>query len=127
MADDQEDQLKYWQNLRTQAENGELRMDKTVGEALAKRCDTFIGQLNDMVVQATNLQYISGFGGLRSATQLSDKFAKKALGDEDSAVNRLTKAIEITGLMKQTFELSVKQIAETDDQTSSALGNAGPS
>lgn len=123
---EQDDQLKQWQAMKTQAENGELRMEQAVGEALAKRCDTFLGELNDMVVQASNLQYIGGFGGLRSATQLATKFAQKADGAEDSAVARLNTTIEIVKLMKQTFELSVKQVTETDQQTSQAIDNTGP-
>ncbi|NKY60529.1 hypothetical protein [Nocardia flavorosea] len=126
MADEQETQLKHWQNLRTQAENGEIVMEADIAAKLAARCDTFMKQLDIAVEQASNLQYISGFGGLRSAQALAAKFSKKAVGDEDSAVNRLNQSIEIVKLMKQTFELARKQISETDQQTSQTLGNAGP-
>lgn len=125
MAEQPETQLAHWQNLKTQAENGELVMAADIAAKLAARCDTFIGQLDIAVEQAGNLQYISGFGGLRSAQALARKFSKKAVGDEDSAVNRLNQSIEIVKLMKQTFELAGKQISETDQQTSQALGNTG--
>ncbi|WP_280507812.1 hypothetical protein [Nocardia flavorosea] len=123
---EQQNQLQHWQNLKTQAESGELSMETDIAGKLAARCDTFLGQLNDAVVQANNLQYISGFGGLRSAQALAQKFANKAVADEDSAVNRLNQSIEIVKLMKQTFELAGKQITEQDQQTGQALGNAGP-
>lgn len=126
MADQPEDQLKHWQNLKSQAENGELVMEADIAAKLAQRCDTFIGQLNDAIDKAYDLQYISGFGGLRSSTQLAEKFANKAAGDEDSALNRLKQSVQIVELMKATFELSTKQISETDQQTSQALGNTAP-
>lgn len=126
MADEQQTQLKHWQNLKTQAENGEIVMEADIAAKLAARCDTFLGRLDIAIEQASNLQYISGFGDLRSAQALAQKFSKKAVGDEDSAVNRLNQSIEIVKLMKQTFELAGKQITETDQQTSQALGNAGP-
>ncbi|MFI5720208.1 hypothetical protein [Nocardia sp. NPDC051750] len=122
---EQQNQLQHWQNLKTQAESGELVMQKDVAEKLAGRCDTFLDQLNDAVARAKDLQYISGFGDLRSAKALAQKFANKAVADEDSAVNRLNQAIEIVKLMKQTFELSAKEISEADDQVSQALDNAG--
>lgn len=123
MADKPETQLAHWQNLKTQAENGELVMAADIAGKLAQRCDTFIGQLNDAIDKAYDLQYVSGFGGLRSAIQLAEKFANKAVNDEDSAVNRLKQSVEIVELMKQTFELSAEQISETDQQTSQDLGN----
>lgn len=126
MADEQQTQLAHWQNLKTQAESGELVMEADIAGKLAARCDTFLGQLNQAVAQAKDLQYISGFGDLRSAKALAQKFANKAVSDEDSAVNRLNQTIEIVKLMKQTFELSAKQITETDQQTGQALGNTGP-
>lgn len=126
MADQPENQLKHWQNLKTQAERGELVMEADIAGKLAQRCDTFIGQLNDAIDKAYDLQYVSGFGGLRSATQLAQKFANKAVNDEDSAVNRLKQSVQIVELMKATFELSAKQISETDQQTSQAVGNTTP-
>lgn len=126
MADEQGIQLEHWQNLKTQAENGEIVMEADIVAKLAARCDTFLGQLDLAVERASNLQYISGFGGLRSAQALAKKFSMKALDDEDSAVKRLNQSIEIVKLMKQTFELAGKQISDTDHQTSQALGNTGP-
>lgn len=95
MTDQPENQLTHWQNLKTQAENGELVMEADIAGKLAQRCDTFIGQLNDAIDKVYDLQYVSGFGGLRSATQLAQKFANKAVSDEDSAVNRLKLSVQI--------------------------------
>ncbi|WP_039822931.1 hypothetical protein [Nocardia testacea] len=117
--------LQQWQTLKTQAESGELRMDADVGGKLVQRCDTFLDQLDKMLRQTDSLKFVDGFGGLASATKLRDKFADKAVKGPDSAANRIKTAIDIVTLMRQTFELSTRRIVETDDSTSTALGNAG--
>ncbi|WP_280457143.1 hypothetical protein [Nocardia carnea] len=117
--------LQQWQNLKTQAESGELRMESDIAAKLAAHCDGFIARLDEALLQTDDLAVVEGFGGLRSAQYLRDKFAKKAVEDPDSASNRLRTAIDIVNLMKQTFELSCKQIEEVDQSTSSALGNTG--
>ncbi|MEU4313032.1 hypothetical protein [Nocardia sp. NPDC024068] len=117
--------LQQWQTFKTQAESGELRMDAGIGQQLAVRCDTFIGRLQEMLRGTDSLGFLDGFGTLRSADTLKNKFAGKAVNDADSAANRLKTAIDIATLMKETFELSARRIEETDQSTSTALGNAG--
>lgn len=117
--------LQQWQNLKTQAESGELRMESDIAAKLAGHCDALVDELDTALRRTNDLKTVEGFGGLRSAQFLRDKFAKKAVDDPDSAAKRLQTAIDIVNLMKQTFELSCKQIQETDQSTSSALGNTG--
>ncbi|WP_280421113.1 hypothetical protein [Nocardia carnea] len=117
--------LQQWQTMKSQAESGELRMDADVSDKLKARCHTFISRLELMLNTTDQLQYVEGFGGLRSAGYLRDKFANKAVKDTDSAANRLKTAIDIVTLMEQTFELCARRLEETDQSTSSALGNAG--
>lgn len=117
--------MPYWQNLKNQAEAGELRMDAELGTQLKNHVTTLIKQLEDQVQQAGNLRYVTGFGGLKSAQALQQKFSNKATADEDSAVNRLKQAIEIAKLMEQTYTLAIRQIEETDTSVAAALGNAG--
>lgn len=85
-----------------------------------------MGQLDIAGEQASNLQCISGFGGLRSVQAFTQMFSKRPVGDEVSVVNRLNQSIAIVKLMHQTFELAGKRISEADQQTSQALGNTGP-
>lgn len=117
--------LQQWQNLKTQAENGDLRMEEGIATQLAGRCNAFIDRLDEMLRTADHLGTLSGFGKLRTAEALRDKLARKGAGAPDSATNRLQAAIDIVSLMKETFELAGRQIEETDQSTSSALGNAG--
>lgn len=117
--------LQQWQNLKTQADSGELRMESDIAAKLAAHCDAFATGLEEALRQTDDLKIVEGFGGMRSAEALRDKFTKKAVEDPDSAANRLKTAIDIVNLMKQTFELSCKQIEETDQSTSGALGNTG--
>ncbi|WP_328391461.1 hypothetical protein [Nocardia sp. NBC_00416] len=117
--------LQQWQGLKNQAENGGLKMDPDIGSNLAARCDVFLDRLDGMLLTCDDLKLVDGFGTLRSATSLQDKFAKIAMSKTDSAANRLKTAIDIVTLMKQTFELSARRVEETDQSTSTALGNAG--
>ncbi|MFI5720972.1 hypothetical protein [Nocardia sp. NPDC051750] len=117
--------LQQWQTMKTQAESGELRMETDVSDKLKGRCHTFKSRLEQMLVMADQLQYVEGFGGLRSAGYLRNKFANKAVTDTDSAANRLKTALDIVTVMEQTFELCARRLEETDESTSSALGNAG--
>lgn len=60
----------HWKTLKTQAENGELRMDPQIGNALKGRADTMLTALNKMLVDTNQLQHVSGFGTLKSAEAL---------------------------------------------------------
>lgn len=83
-------------------------------------------QLENMVSQAASLKYLTGFGDLNSARALQEKFARKADGDEDSAVQRLKECIDIVKVMRDTYEIAARQITETDQSTAGELGAAGP-
>ncbi|VFB01492.1 hypothetical protein [Nocardia cyriacigeorgica] len=124
MAEEVE-QLKYWQGLKTQAENGELRVEPDLGNALIARCDTMLAALDGMLRQAENLQYVSGFGTLKSAEALAKKFANKAVGDEDSAYARIEQSIDIVNTMKQTYQLAIRTLTETDQAIGDQLGRTG--
>ena len=117
--------MQYWQNLHTQAESGSLRMDEELGKALKDHVAHLIMRLEDKIGSANDLQYVGGFGGLDSAKSLQQKFVNKAVGDEDSAVNRLKQAIDIARLMEKTYALAIGQVEATDQSTAAALGNMG--
>ncbi|BDT85418.1 hypothetical protein [Nocardia cyriacigeorgica] len=117
--------LSHWKTLKTQAENGELRLDTRVGEALKAHADALLLKLNTMLGRTQDLAFVSGFGKLGSAVELQKKFAAKAVTDEDSAANRLKESIEIVTLMRDTYELSIRRLQETDQSTAGALGQAG--
>ncbi|TLF53990.1 hypothetical protein [Nocardia cyriacigeorgica] len=117
--------LSHWKTMKTQAENGELRMDPEIGNALKARADTLLTELRKMVGNTKQLEHVSGFGTLKSAEALRGKFAAKAVTDEDSAQNRLKESIEIVTLMSETYALAVRRIEETDQSTAGALGKTG--
>ncbi|WP_051161727.1 hypothetical protein [Nocardia brevicatena] len=117
--------MQHWQNLRNQAENGALRMDKELGDALKAQVSGLVAKLNSMLDDAERLKYVTGFGGLGSARDLQQKFANKAMSDEDSAMNRLKQAIDIATMMEETYSLAVRQLEESDQSVAAALGNAG--
>lgn len=117
--------LQQWESLKTQAENGELSIDEDIGRQLMKRCTDFIARLETMLSTTNDLSFLAGFGTLRSAEALRNKYAAKAVADTDSAANRLKTSIDIVTLMQQTFELSIRRVEETDQSTSNALGDTG--
>ncbi|TLG00259.1 hypothetical protein FEK35_24630 [Nocardia cyriacigeorgica] len=119
------DQLQHWQNLKTQAQNGVLRVEPELGRALMARCDTFLAALETMRTDAMRLQYVGGFGSLKSADALAKKFASKAVGAEDSAVTRIEQSIDIVTTMRQTYELAIRTITETDQAIGQQLGKTG--
>ncbi|WP_405166957.1 hypothetical protein OG203_18710 [Nocardia sp. NBC_01499] len=113
--------LTRWQTLKKQAEDGELRMDTDIGTALAAHATRMRDQLDTMVTNATRLAFLSGFGELESAKALQGKFAQKANNGEDSAVKRLKQSIDIVSLMKDTYELAIGKIAESDQSAADKL------
>ncbi|WP_280228339.1 hypothetical protein [Nocardia cyriacigeorgica] len=117
--------LGHWKALKTQAENGELRMDPEIGNALKARADAMLAALDKMLFDTEELQYVSGFGTLKSAEALRAKFAAKAVTDDDSAKKRLQESIDIVTLMSETYALAVRRIEETDQSTAGALGKTG--
>lgn len=117
--------LDHWKTLKSQAESGELRMDEQVGSALKAQADQLITRLDLMLVRANQLQHVTGFGTLASAVALQKKFSEKALGADDSAVKRLQESIDIVRLMRDTYELAIRKIGETDQSIATDLGNAG--
>ncbi|OQS16553.1 hypothetical protein B0T36_02350 [Nocardia donostiensis] len=117
--------LRHWQTLKNQATAGELRLDPEVGTALRLQADQMLSRLEAMVGQAANLAFVTGFGGLKSAQDLQKKFSLKADHGDDSAVKRLKESIEIVKLMRDTYELAIRKIDETDQSTAGQLGATG--
>ncbi|WP_378737768.1 hypothetical protein [Nocardia brasiliensis] len=121
--------LARWQTLKTQAEGGELRLDTEIGTALASHAQRMREQLDLMMNRAKNLAFTSGFGTLQSAEALRDKFALKANNGDDSAVKRLQQSLEVVTLMKETYELAIGKLKESDQSAADRLAalNAGGS
>ncbi|MBF6427110.1 hypothetical protein GV791_30285 [Nocardia cyriacigeorgica] len=117
--------LSHWKGLKTQAENGELRMDPQIGSALKARADAMLTELDLMVFDVKALEHVSGFGTLGSAVALQKKFAAKATTADDSAQKRLQESIDIVKLMSETYELAIRRIEETDQSTAGTLGQTG--
>jgi len=59
MADDMQGQLKTWQQLKQQAIDGQFRMEEGIGEALRKRCETFLTELRRLKANAQLLDRLS--------------------------------------------------------------------
>lgn len=119
----EQDQLKHWQGMKQQAIAGEITMDTEAGEALARHCEELLTNLRNRKLDAEALGYLSGYGGLPSALDMKKKFETLAAVE---AVDRINGLIEIAELMRDTYLAAIGRLTETDQQTSQALGNAGP-
>ncbi|CAM4516067.1 hypothetical protein NONI108955_40260 [Nocardia ninae] len=113
--------LTRWQTLKTQAESGELRLDTEIGTALARHAQRMSDQLSLMMDRASSLAFLSGFGTLQSADALRNKFAQKANNGNDSAVKRLQQSIDVVTLMKETYELAIGKLQESDQSAADKL------
>ncbi|MGQ4600836.1 hypothetical protein [Nocardia sp. R6R-6] len=119
MADEIQGEMRRWQQLKQQADSGEFRMEEGIGEALRRRCETFLGELMALKSQAQRLDHLSGYGDLPSAKTIQAKFEKKAAGGDshdpnDSAVARLQQHIEVVQLMHDTYAAAIGKLQSTD-------------
>jgi hypothetical protein len=127
MADqgDTTSQQQQWQQLKQQAESGQLRMEDGIGEALFRRCETLIDAFESMRDRASRLGHTSGFGGLPSALALQKKFEQKATGGgadpDDNAVARLQAHIDVVRLMSDTYRLATAKLREQDEANARRL------
>ncbi|MEV0031119.1 hypothetical protein [Nocardia sp. NPDC050793] len=126
MADDIAGQVHRWQQLKQQAVNGEFKMEEGIGEALRKRCETFMAELDIMRTDAQALDRLMGYGTLPSAQQLQKKFEQKAGGgsahdSDDSAVKRIEQHIEVVQLMRDTYAAAIGKLQATDQAAGNQL------
>ncbi|MGW4739598.1 hypothetical protein [Nocardia xishanensis] len=119
-----DDALAQWRGYKQKAEAGEFRMDHQIGDALRNRAEVMLKGLEDyLLVKASDLGQISGFGTLPSAEALKKKFENKAVNDSDSAVNQLKKHIDVVTLMRDTYALSIRKLSDTDQANASQFNN----
>ncbi|MET8776784.1 hypothetical protein ABZV58_17415 [Nocardia sp. NPDC004654] len=120
-----DDSLAQWRGYKQKAESGEFRMDPQIGDALRNRAETMLNGLEDvLLVKASDLGQIGGFGTLPSALALKGKFENKAVNDSDSAVNQLKKHIDLVTLMRDTYALSIRKLSDTDQANASQFNNS---
>ncbi|MBF6364679.1 hypothetical protein IU433_29315 [Nocardia puris] len=127
MTGDMQGHLKTWQNFKDQAINGEFTMDHEIGAALRDRCNTLLVALDQMKIDAQNLQYLSGYGSLPSAQDLQSKFQKKATGGadhdpDDNAVHRIQQHIEVVKTMRDAYLAAIGELQNTDQNAGNQMG-----
>lgn len=119
-------QARHWQQLKQQALSGEFKMEEGIGEALRKRCEGFLAELDTLRTDAQALDRLTGYGTLPSAQQLQQKFEQKAGGgsphdSNDSAVKRIEQHIEVVQLMRDTYAAAIGKLQETDQTAGAQL------
>ncbi|MGY0503208.1 hypothetical protein ACWZHB_32385 [Nocardia sp. FBN12] len=127
-----QDHATYWRNMKTQAVNGEFRIEEDLGQALATVVSQYITDLERQRGYALRLDRLTGWGGLPSAETIRAKYEAKAVaggaGDpNDSAVKRLDQHIAIARDQRDTFLAAIGKLQAVDQQTAGALGATGAS
>ncbi|WP_054811137.1 hypothetical protein [Nocardia arizonensis] len=123
MSEQIQNLVTQWNGLKTEAESGQLRMDPEVCNALKGHADQMKIQLNRMLFAVGQLSELSGFGALRTAKIMQQKFENKADTGDASAAERLKQSIEVLTLMAETYEKAVRTIEETDQSNSQKLAD----
>ena len=125
-----QDHASYWQNMKTQAVNGEFRLEEDLGQALAGVVSQYITDLERQKTYAQALNRLTGWGGLPSAEVIRAKYEAKAVaggaGDaNDSAVKRLEQHIAIARDQRDTFLAAIGKLQAVDQQSAGAIGATG--
>ncbi|WP_067859139.1 hypothetical protein [Nocardia shimofusensis] len=130
MTDSAQAQLRTWQNFKEQGINGEFKLENDIGEALVKRCNVLLGNLQDLRTDAALLSRLSGYGGLPSADALRKKFEQKATGGaphdpNDNAIARIDQHIEIVTTMRDAYLAAIGKLVQVDQETGQTLTSQG--
>ncbi|MEV0771411.1 hypothetical protein [Nocardia salmonicida] len=125
-----QDHASYWQNMKTQAVNGEFRLEEDLGQALAGVVSQYITDLERQKTYAQALNRLTGWGGLPSAEVIRAKYEAKAVaggaGDaNDSAVKRLEQHIAIARDQRDTFLAAIGKLQAVDQQSAGEIGATG--
>ncbi|MEV4207071.1 hypothetical protein [Nocardia salmonicida] len=125
-----QDHASYWQNMKTQAVNGEFRLEEDLGQALAGVVSQYITDLERQKTYAQALNRLTGWGGLPSAEVVRAKYEAKAVaggaGDaNDSAVKRLEQHIAIARDQRDTFLAAIGKLQAVDQQSAGEIGATG--
>ncbi|OUS93466.1 hypothetical protein CA951_23670 [Rhodococcus sp. NCIMB 12038] len=97
-----------------------LRLEDDAIEKCVGVCNTMLEQLDDAVMLADRLRFVSGFGGFDSAQELQAGYTRKFTGDGGSVHERLNQFRDAITLMRDTFLAGGDAFADAD----SAIGNA---
>ena len=103
-------------------ESGELFVDPKVAKPMVAACDAWIGELKLMVVLCERLSDVKGMGTLESGRALADKFAKKAIGGEDSLEKSLDSHITVVKEMRAYFQACIDRYESVDTENAAAHG-----
>ncbi|MGW6423928.1 hypothetical protein ACWF82_14715 [Nocardia sp. NPDC055053] len=119
-----QDHASYWRNMKTQAINGEFKIEDDLGQAIADVVTQYIEALEVQKSNASGLARLNGWGELPSAIAIQQKIEGKATADE-SAVKRLEAHIAIARDQRDTFLAAIGKLQAVDQQTAGDLGATG--
>lgn len=94
--------------------------DDAIAECVAI-CNALIADLNDAIYKASEIGWLTGFGGFVSAQQLQAGFQNKIQGTPESMVERLTQFRDVIEVMKDTFAAGGEAFADADGAFQQAM------
>ncbi|NEW48170.1 hypothetical protein [Nocardia cyriacigeorgica] len=116
---------QQWRNLLSQAEAGDLTLDRNVGAGLDAVCQTYLDKLDDVLVNARRIANVEGFGTFPSGDALREKFSFKGSGSTQSIDAVLLEHVETVNLIRQVVAKSIANLEATDDGTGQQVTRAG--
>ncbi len=119
--------VTHWRAVADEADRGNLFLDELAARQCSLACDNYIRRLRDRQDQAKELAKLSGWGDFSAGRQLSDFYARRAVGGENSMVNVLQSHIDVVTEMKAVFDKFFTVTGDNEQQNASAIGSAGES
>lgn len=112
--------------LATEAQNGQLLVEKGVAESCAAQCDDYALQLRNLATRTGSLVRVDSFGTLRSAQLLGGKFNDLAVGEvgTGSFLEALRKHIEAVEAMADMFRKAGAAYTATEHGNTSDIGRS---
>ncbi|WP_067667219.1 hypothetical protein [Nocardia miyunensis] len=98
MADDSE-----FDTLTKAAKGNYIRLEPQAAQDCAKLCGELITELNSAINNAKSLADVKGFGNIKNATDLAQRYDDRATGGDSSLQHSLTKHREVVSDMMETF------------------------
>ncbi|MBF6453818.1 hypothetical protein [Nocardia cyriacigeorgica] len=116
---------QQWRDLLSQAEAGDLTLDRDVGANLDAVCQTYLDKLEDALLKARRVANVEGFGTFPSGDALREKFSFKGSGTPQSIDAILLEHIDTVNLIRQVVAKSIANLTETDQNTGQQVTKTG--
>ena len=104
-----------WSELKTAAEEGDLKLEPGTASSCARRCEELIDELTGLRDAARGLAKVEGLGRLPSGLALAAKFERKASGGDYPLDRAIADHVRVVAEMRDLFTAIESRYAATED------------